>query len=153
MVRAAQRCSESLLPVCAGTGGCEYHVENYSFPFKRRYSVPGRHDGSTATAEIANQGVCFVVSRIGPEGSEVRDRADQVLEYIIAPAARACGYEARRADHILQPGIITQQIIADLINAPMVVADLSGHNPNVFYELAIRQVFRKPLVQIINEEE
>lgn len=33
------------------------------------------------------------------------------------------------------------------------VADLTGHNPNVFYELAIRHAIRKPVVQIIQKGE
>ena len=35
----------------------------------------------------------------------------------------------------------------------MVVADLTGKNPNVFYELAIRHAIRKPYVQIIQRGE
>jgi hypothetical protein len=39
------------------------------------------------------------------------------------------------------------------VDDPLVVADLTGINPNVFYELAIRHVIRKPLVQIIQKGE
>jgi hypothetical protein len=35
----------------------------------------------------------------------------------------------------------------------LVIADLTGSNPNVFYELAIRHAIRKPLVQIIQKDE
>jgi hypothetical protein len=101
--------------------------------------------------ESSNKKTCFVISRIGKDASPERDQADQVFDYIIAPAAAECGYDPIRADHIYQPGIITRQIIKDLIEAPMVIADLTGHNPNVFYELAVRHVFRKPVVQIRSE--
>jgi hypothetical protein len=40
-----------------------------------------------------------------------------------------------------------------LVNSKLVIADLTGRNPNVFYELAVRHVTRKPLVQIIRAEE
>jgi hypothetical protein len=39
------------------------------------------------------------------------------------------------------------------MNDPLAIADLSDPNPNVFYELAIRQAIGKPLVQIIQKDE
>jgi hypothetical protein len=76
-----------------------------------------------------------------------------VSDYIITPAAEACGFTTLRADQITHPGIITDQVIQHLIEDPMVVADLTGRNPNVFYELAIRHAIRRPYVQIIEETE
>jgi hypothetical protein len=58
-----------------------------------------------------------------------------------------------RADHISEPGIITSQVIQHIVEDPLVVADLTGRNPNVFYELAIRHAIKKPLVQIIKKGE
>jgi hypothetical protein len=99
------------------------------------------------------KGLCFVVAPIGEEGSETRTRSDQVLNHIIAPAAEECGYEALRADKISEPGIITSQVIQHLVDDPLLIADLTGHNPNVFYELAVRHAVRKPVVQIIQAGE
>jgi hypothetical protein len=96
---------------------------------------------------------CFIISPIGEEASEVRKRADQVLKHILTPAAQACGYEPIRADKISEPGMITSQIIQHIVDDPLVIADLTGMNPNVFYELAIRHAIRKPLVQIVNKGE
>lgn len=39
-----------------------------------------------------------------------------------------------------------------IISADLVIADLTGNNPNVFYELAIRHSYRKPTIQIIKGE-
>lgn len=96
---------------------------------------------------------CFVISPIGEEGSDTRNRADKVLKYIIKPAVERCGYKATRADQIDNPGIITTQIIQRVIDDDLVVADLTGWNPNVFYELAIRHVAKKPIVQIIEKNQ
>lgn len=96
---------------------------------------------------------CFFITPIGPDGSDVRIRSDQVLKHIVAPAARECGYETMRADHISEPGIITSQIIQHVVEDPLVIADLTGRNPNVFYELAIRHAIKKPVVQIIHGTE
>jgi hypothetical protein len=43
-----------------------------------------------------------------------------------------------RADKIYRPGEIITHIIENLISAEIVIADLSGRNPNVFYELGVR---------------
>ena len=94
---------------------------------------------------------CFVISPIGEEGSDTRKRSDQVLKHVIAPAAEFCGYEAIRADMMDDPGMITSQIIQSIIDSPLVIADLTESNPNVFYELAIRHAIRKPLVQLIQK--
>lgn len=96
---------------------------------------------------------CFVISPIGMNGSDIRKRADQVLKHILKPAAEECGFTAIRADELSEPGMITDQVIQHIIDDPLVIADLSGLNPNVFYELAIRHAIRKPLVQIVQKGE
>lgn len=95
---------------------------------------------------------CFVVSPIGEEGGNTRSRADKILKYIIAPVVKECGYEDPvRADKIAEPGVITTQVIEWLNDADLVVADLTESNPNVFYELAIRHMIQRPLVQLIEK--
>ena len=96
---------------------------------------------------------CFVISPIGDQGTEIRKRSDTVLKYIITPAVEENGFQPIRADHISEPGIITSQVIQHIIDDPLVIADLTGHNPNVFYELAVRHAIRKPLIQICSKDE
>jgi len=91
---------------------------------------------------------CFVVCPIGEEGSDERFRSDQLLRHLLRPAARKCGYKTVRADHISKPGLITHDIIEHLVEDPLVIADLAGANPNVFYELAVRHATKKPVIQI-----
>jgi hypothetical protein len=54
-----------------------------------------------------------------------------------------------RADQIDKPGLITVQVIEHIAKARIVIADISFHNPNVFYELALRHASGKPTVQLI----
>ena len=96
---------------------------------------------------------CFVISPIGEPDTDTRKRADQMLEHVVKPAVAVCGYTAVRADEIDKPGIITSQVIQRVVNDPLVIADLTERNPNVFYELAIRHALRKPLVQLIKKGE
>ena len=49
-------------------------------------------------------------------------------------------------------GLITKAIIEQIITADLVIADFTGNNPNVFYELAIRHSYRKPTIQIVKGE-
>lgn len=99
----------------------------------------------------SGNGTCFVISPIGSEGSETRARSDKVFQYVIEEAVASRGYRAVRADHIDSPGMITSQVIAQVVEAELVVADLTDANPNVFYELAIRHALRRPLVQMIQQ--
>jgi hypothetical protein len=116
----------------------------------RQDHEPSRREEALAKEECKT---CFVLAPIGELESEVRKRSDQILRHIIQPAVKSCGYEPLRADQISEPGIITTQIIQHIIDDPLVVADLTGRNPNVFYELAIRHALRKPYVQLIQKGE
>jgi hypothetical protein len=97
--------------------------------------------------------ICFVISPIGEKESPVRERSDKVFRHVISPAAEDNKLVAVRSDLISVPGIITSQIIRHILNDAMVVADLSDHNANVFYELALRHAFRKPVVQLIASDQ
>jgi len=94
---------------------------------------------------------CFLLAPIGYEGSEVRRRSDGLLRQVIVPAAADTGYTVVRADDISIPGSITAQIIQLTVESPLVIADLSGRNPNVLYELGIRHAARKPVIQIASD--
>ncbi|MHA6695290.1 hypothetical protein [Homoserinimonas sp. A520] len=99
------------------------------------------------TADLKN--VCFLVTPIGEDGSEQRMHADLMLGSLIEPALDGLGMRLVRADRISTPGMITAQVIDHLVRAPLVIADLSFGNPNVFYELALRHASRLPAVQLI----
>ena len=91
---------------------------------------------------------CFIVSPIGSPDSEQRKHADLVLTVLLEPALAELGLTAVRADQIGSPGLITSQVIDHVARAALVIADLSFANPNVYYEVALRQAVRKPMVQI-----
>lgn len=95
----------------------------------------------------------FYVTPIGSEGSPQRKHSDLFLSSLIEPATEKLGLKVVRADAIDKPGVITRQIIQYLVESRLVIADLSFHNPNVFYELAVRHMVRKPVVQIIQKSD
>lgn len=96
---------------------------------------------------------CFVISPIGEEGSEIRKRADQVYKYIISPVCEECGFEAIRVDKVNQSDSITQTIIDYIKESELVVADITGHNPNAFYEMGYRASIGKPMIHLKEKSE
>jgi hypothetical protein len=96
----------------------------------------------------------FFISRIaGPDMADRRE-SDKLLNYIIEPVLQRCGYvKALRGDQIAQPGVITSQTFTHLWRDDLAIADLTGGNPNVYYELAIRHLSRRPCVQMIRKGE
>lgn len=91
---------------------------------------------------------CFYVTPIGDEDTEHRKHADLFMGALVEPALTEFDLKVVRADQIGEAGMITKQIIEYIMHSRLVVADLSYHNPNVFYELALRHAMRKPIVQI-----
>lgn len=90
----------------------------------------------------------FVISPIGEPGSSERRAADQVLQHVIKRALPEPHYLVQRADESPNPGEITSRIIRAILNADLIVIDLSGHNPNVFYEAAVAHSFGIPAVHM-----
>ena len=97
--------------------------------------------------------ICFYITPIGEENSEERKHSDLFLESIVEPALKTLGIQVKRADKIDKPGTITKQIIEYIFKSRLVIADLSYHNPNVFYELALRHSSRLPTIQLIRKSD
>ena len=104
-------------------------------------------NGSSQTISYDN--ICFYITPIGEDGSEQRKHSDMLLESIVSPVLEEYGLKAVRADKIDKPGIITNQILDYITKSKMVIADLSYHNPNVFYELAVRHMEGRPSIHLI----
>lgn len=102
---------------------------------------------------------CFVIGPIGDKGSAAGSAARiayeegvEVLEEVIAPACAAFGITPLRADHVSRTGEIPEQVFRAMRNAHLVVADLTGANPNVMYELGLRHTTGKLTIQIGEHE-
>lgn len=92
--------------------------------------------------------LCFLVSPIGESGSETRRAADDFREFIVnrCEAIQEYKYKVLRADDIHEPGRITSQVIRKIVESDLVIADVTGANPNVYYELAIRHAIGKAFI-------
>jgi hypothetical protein len=78
---------------------------------------------------------------------------DSLYHDVILPVADRLGFEIIRVDEIPGPGIILSDIQTQIEQAHAVVAEISAHNPNVFYELGYAHALRKPAVLLVRRDE
>ena len=108
----------------------------------------------TTVAPIASEsarGTLFLISQIGPADSDIRKRANVVCDNLVTPVAKDFSLRVIRSDRDPTPGHITTQILRSILDAKVVVADLTGRNPNVYYELAFAQAFGKAVVLLVDD--
>lgn len=88
--------------------------------------------------------LCFVLMPFGrkPEAAGRLVDFDVVYNEIIAPAVLEAGMEAIRADQEQIGGTIHKPMFERLMLCDYAVADMTGANPNVYYELGIRHALR-----------
>ena len=94
---------------------------------------------------MSERKTCFVVMGFGKKTDYQSGRVldlDKSYQYIIKPAAVQAGLDCRRADEIVQSGLIDVPMYEQLLSADVVIADISTSNANAFYELGVRHALR-----------
>lgn len=93
---------------------------------------------------------CFIITPIGDVGSDINRHINGVIKSVIRPILKDefdFG-EVRAAHEIDELGSINNQIIDCIMNDDLVIANLTGNNPNVMYELCLRHATAKPVIHI-----
>ena len=80
---------------------------------------------------------CFIITPIGNDNDSIRRHIDGIIDAAIKPALEP-DYEVVAAHKITETGTITKQIIKEIYQDELAIANLTGNNPNVMYELAVR---------------
>ena len=102
-------------------------------------------DATVAGSEKRDEGVrefldtCFVMMPFGQWN-------DIYYKEVYIPAIKEAGFEPVRGDEIFSSGSVVEQIWEQIDKSKVLLADLTGKNPNVFYELGLAHAARKPVV-------
>ena len=95
---------------------------------------------------------CFVIMPISDQGDYPKGHFQKVYEQIFVPAIKEAGYDAFRVDEDNMCTQIVEKIFKAIQECPMALCDLSNRNPNVLYELGIRQAYDKPVVLVQDDK-
>jgi hypothetical protein len=95
---------------------------------------------------VADQQACFVIMPFGQP-------FDRYYLNIFVPAITAVGLKPLRADSIFSSSTIMADVWRFTRQAVVVLADVTGKNPNVFYELGLAHATGKPVVIVMNSLE
>jgi hypothetical protein len=85
--------------------------------------------------------ICFTIMPFG-------EWFDDYYEELYCPAVKAAGLDPKRADDLYRPSTIINDIWAYTQTSKLILADLTGKNPNVFYELGLAHALAKPAILI-----
>src|SRR4051794_896843 len=109
----------------------------------KKMTAAGKETGPSPKERVGED-ICFVISPIGKVGTERHAKFKEVLEYVIKAGVKASGYNLQvlRADDIDRAGSFIRDILDNIYNSHVVIADLTEQNPNVFYELGMRHALR-----------
>jgi hypothetical protein len=106
---------------------------------------------------MADKKTCFVVMGFG-EKTDFQSSPQRVLnlnrtyEYIIKPTVEEAGLQCIRADEIIHSTVIDKPMYEQLLNADLVIADLSTSNANALYELGVRHALRPHTTIVMSEK-
>jgi len=104
------------------------------------------------TESKENKKSCFIITPIGTPNSEIRRHIDGINNAVIKPVLQdELGYEVSVSHEIDMPGSIPKQVILEVRNSDIVIANLTDNNPNVMYEVALRHCFGKAIIMIAKE--
>lgn len=95
---------------------------------------------------------CFIITPIGSSNDAIFRHINGVIQSVIRPVLKDYGFSDVRAAHeISDPGSINNQLVNRIIDDDLVIANLTGKNPNVMYELCLRHAVAKPVIHICEE--
>jgi hypothetical protein len=90
--------------------------------------------------------MCFVIMPF-------HEPFNEYYEVIIKSAVCEAGLIPQRADEILGPGAFMEDVVNGIRSSNIIIAELTGRNANVFYELGLAHGLAKPVIMITQNKE
>ena len=99
----------------------------------------------------ANKQRAFVIRPFGIKKDSAGGTVDfdHVHAELIGPALKCAGLVGSTTGEIIEAGNIREDMFSLIIEADLIVCDITYHNANVFYELGIRHALRKKRTVLI----
>jgi hypothetical protein len=94
--------------------------------------------------------LCFVIGPIGATKSTERSTDMWLVNEVVRPVLEANfpDFEVEHAEMIDAPDQITKRTLDNLMHAELVIANLSGADENIFYELGLRHATGLPTIRV-----
>jgi zinc-ribbon domain len=137
----------------SGTGNIVGKNIKYTTPFTPTTSITTPEQDNKTESELfpkqkfaIDQKLCFVIMPFD-------QKYYSVFEYVIKPVTEQLGLQAKRGDDVFDVRPIMQDVWISINKAKLIIADLSGKNPNVFYEIGLSHALSKKVILITNNIE
>lgn len=94
---------------------------------------------------------CFIITPIGNSSDDIRRHTDGIIDAVLEPVLTEFEYRLIVAHRINKTGSINKQVINGIYDADLIIANLTGLNANVMYELAFAHSIGKPTIMIAED--
>lgn len=111
--------------------------------YKEKFKA-NQSKNETKKSNISN--LCFVLMPFNKE-------FDSIYNSVIKPCVVNLGFDCKRADEIFSTKVIISDIQECIQNSKFLITDLTGRNPNVFYELGFAHALKKEVILITQSKE
>ncbi|MEK7473678.1 MAG: hypothetical protein AAB668_03070 [Patescibacteria group bacterium] len=117
----------------------QFRISDENIPSSEEQSAPKSIAPEQEVTGRTYLDTCFVMMPFG-------NWQDLYYKDLFAPAIKEAGMEPLRADQLFSTGTVIEQIWEQIQKSKILLADLTGKNANVFYELGLAHAAKKPVV-------
>lgn len=91
-----------------------------------------------------------IVFMVMPFSDEI---ADSVYIHSTRPVIQSLGFKIQRADEVFSTNVVFDDIVAAIEQSSLIIVDISGKNPNCFYELGMAHSLKRNRTVIITRDQ